>query len=244
MKNKKEILLILCTVCVLLVITVFSILNWGTIIRLFHEMIMGVAIVKEYVLSLGVAGVLAITLIIIACFFFPVVSSVPVQLASAISYGLPFGIVHVIVSVFLASQLTFLFTRTFRVFQSAKQRKKQQLMEEKIRNSKRSIVHFLLLAYLAPFVPFLLIHTVAANSGIKWRTYALITLLGPIPDIVVTLWLGEKITSTFSPAVSFSILMLIVLCVVLFILYREKLVDLIFEPRKEGDCTNGEQTVK
>jgi len=244
MKSKKEMLLILCTVCVLLAVTVFAVINWETIVHLFYEMVIGVSIVKEYVLSLGIVGVLAISLIIIVCFFFPVISSVPVQLASAISYGLPFGIIHVIVSVFLASQLIFLFTRTLRVFQGPKQRKKQQLMEEKIRNSKRSIVHFLLLAYLAPFVPFLLIHTVAANSGIKWRTYALVTLLGPIPDIVVTLWLGERITSTSSPAVSFGILMFIILCVVLFITYREKLVDLIFEPRKEGDSTNGEQTVK
>lgn len=244
MKRKKEFFLILGTVCVLLVLTVFAVMNWGTIVHLFYEMVMGVSIVKEYVLSLGIGGILAISLIIIVCFFFPVISSVPVQLASAISYGLSFGIIHVVISVFLASQLTFLFTRTFRIFQSPRQRQKQQLMEEKIRNSKRSIVHFLLLAYLAPFVPFLLIHTVAANSGIKWRTYALITLLGPIPDIVVTLWLGEKITSTSSPAVSFGILMLIVLCVVLFIVYKEKLVDLIFEPRKEGDHVNGEQTVK
>ena len=59
--NKKQKYLILLTVGVLLIITVFSILNWEVIIHLFHEMISGVAIVKEYVLSLGIVGVIAIT---------------------------------------------------------------------------------------------------------------------------------------------------------------------------------------
>lgn len=238
--NKKQNYLILLTVGVLLIITVFSILNWEVIIHLFHEMISGVAIVKEYVLSLGIVGVIAISLIIIACFFFPIISSVPIQLASVVSYGLPFAILHVLISIFLASQLAFLFTRCIRVFQSPKQRKKQELMEEKIRNSSRSVVYFLLLAYLAPFVPFLIIHMVAANSGMKWRTYSLITLLGPIPDIVITLWAGEKITSSSSPVVSYLMLMLILICVVLSMIYKEKVVNLMFKPRKEGDRTIGE----
>ena len=113
-------------------------------------------------------------------------------------------------------------------------------MEQKIRNSSRSVVYFLLLAYLAPFVPFLIIHMVAANSGMKWRTYSLITLLGPIPDIVITLWAGEKITSSSSPVVSYLMLMLILICVVLSMIYKEKVVNLMFKPRKEGDRTIGE----
>lgn len=234
MKNKKETCLLLLTLAVLLTVVVFSILNWNTIIHLFYEMVSGVDIVEDYVLSLGAVGFFAISLIIIVCFFFPVVSSVPVQLASAISYGLPVGILHVLISIFVASQLIFLFTRVIRVFQSPKQRKKRLELEEKISSSNRSIVHFLLLAYLAPFVPFLLIHTVAANSGMRWRTYSLVTLLGPVPDVVITLWLGEKITSTSSPIVSYVILMVIIACVILSLIYKEKVIDLIFKPRKGG----------
>ncbi len=235
MKNKKETCLILLTFGVLLTGVVFSVWNWDAIIHLFYEMVSGVAIVQEYVLSLGLVGFFAISLIIIVCFFFPVISSVPGQLASVLSYGLPMGILHVLLSVFVASQLAFLFTRTVRVFKSPRQREKQRQMEEKIQNSDRSIVHFLLLAYLAPFVPFLLIHMVAANSGMRWRTYSLITLLGPVPDVVVTLWLGEKITSTSSPIVSYAILMVIIACVIVSLIYKEKMINLIFKPRKGGN---------
>lgn len=244
MHNKKEKILLLITALLLLGVTVFAVLNWKVIVELFQEMVSGVAIVEDYVRSLGVVGVVAISLIIIVCFFFPVISSIPVQLASSVSYGLPFGIIHVVISVFLASQLAFLFTRCFRIFQSQKQRQKQLEMEEKINNSSRSIVHFLLLAYLAPFVPFLVIHLVAANSGMKWRKYALVTLLGPIPDVVVTLWLGEKITSTSSPVTSFLVLMVVLICVVLSLIYKEKIVDLIFGPTKKGESVRADETVK
>lgn len=239
MKHKKERLLLVLTACILLAIAVFAVLNWGTVVYLFKQMLNGVSIVKEYVLSLGIVGVLSIGLIIIVCFFFPVISSIPVQLASSISYGLPLGIVHVVISVFLASQLAFLFTRTIRVFQSEKRRQEQRRIEQTIQNSSRSIEMFLFLAYLAPFVPFLVIHLVAANSGMKWRKYALITLLGPIPDVVVTLWLGEKVTASSSPIVSFSVLMVILACVVFSLIYKEKMVSWIFKPQKEKEHADG-----
>ncbi len=234
MKNKKEKLLVLLTLLIVLAIVIFSIVNWSAIVYLFKEMIAGVSIVKEYVRSLGLAGILSISVIIIVCFFFPVISSVPIQLASSVTYGLPFGFIHVVLSVFVASQLAFLFTRCVRVFQSQKQRQKQLEMEETINSSSRSILYFLFLAYLAPFVPFMLIHTVAANSGMKWWKYSLVTLIGPMPDVIVTLWLGEKVTSASSPTVSFVVLLIIISCVVLSLIYKEKIVDFIFKPKK-GD---------
>ena len=237
--SKREKLLLAATAAVLLSISIFAIWNWGTIVYLFHEMISGVAIVKETILDLGFPGVLIISLIIIICFFFPVISSIPVQLASAISYGLPFAIVHVSLSVFAASQIAFLFVRCFRIFQSPKQKKKQAEMEEKIRSSRRSIMSFLFLAYLAPFVPFMLIHLVAANSGMKWWKYALVTLFGPLPDVVVTLYLGSKVATTSSPVTSLVILLVIIGCVALSMIYKEKIIDWVFLPKKECEGTDG-----
>lgn len=237
--SKREKLLLALTAAVLLTIGIFAACNWGTIIYLFHEMISGVAIVKETILDLGIPGVLIISLIIIVCFFFPVISSIPVQLASAISYGLPFAIAHVSLSVFAASQIAFLLTRCFRVFQSPKQKKKREEMENKIQNSRRSIMSFLFLAYLAPFVPFMLIHMVAANSGMKWWKYALVTLLGPLPDVIVTLYLGSKVATTSSPATSLVILLLIIGCVALSMIYKEKIIDWVFLPKKESEGDNG-----
>ncbi len=239
MQNKKERTLMLLTIGIVSIIVIFSIFNWDTILHLFQQTMEGADIVKENVQALGIVGVLAISLIIIVCFFVPVISPIPVELASVVSYGLPFAIAHVLLSVFVASQLAFLFTRSARIFHGPKQQEKQRQMELRIQNSDRSIEQFLLLAYLAPFVPFMLIHMVAASSGMKWRKYTLYTFLGPIPDVVITLWLGDKITSASTPVTSYVILMLIIVCIALFIINKERLVNWIFKPKKEATQTDG-----
>ena len=239
MKNKKEKVLFALTALLITAIVTLSVIHWSTIVYLFHEMIYGVAIVKEYVESLGAGGVLAISLVIIACFFVPVISSVPVQLASVITYGLFFGVVHTMLSVFVASQLVFLFTRCIRIFQSPKRRAKRQEMEEKIRNSKRSITQFVILSYVAPFIPFLLIHVVAAVSGMKWWKYSLITFVGPLADILITLWIGEKVTSASSPVISFTVLVILITCVSLSLIFKNKIIDAIFTPNEEESSAYG-----
>ena len=233
MRSKKEKLVIITTALILTAIIIFSIFNWGTISYLFKQVSSGAVVVKEYVQSLGITGIIAMSIVMIVCFFFPFISSVPIQLASAVSYGLWFGLLHVTVSIFIASQLAFLFTKSTLFLSSQKKREEHRLMEEKIKNSKRSIYYFLFLAYLAPFVPFLVIHMVAADSGIKWWKYALITLLGPVPDIITTLWAGVKITTSSSPIISYIILVVIIAIVVLSMVYKNKLIDWIFKPKKE-----------
>ena len=233
MTNKKEKAIIIVTAMILTFLVVFSIFNWKTISYLFNQVSSGTVVVKEYVQSLGITGFIAMTIIIIVCFFFPFISSVPIQLTSAVSYGLWFGFIHVALSIFIASQLAFLFTKSTLFLSSQKKREEHRLMEEKIKNSKKSIYYFLFLAYLAPFVPFLVIHMIAADSGMKWWKYAIVTLFGPMPDIIVTLWAGVKITTSSSPVVSYIILIVIIVIVVLSMIFKNKLVDLIFTPKEK-----------
>ncbi len=234
MSNKKELSIIIITAIVLTALVIFSIINWDTVSYLFTQVASGAEIVQDYVLSLGVVGVIAMTIIMIVCFFFPFISSVPIQLTSAVSYGLWFGLIHVAISTFLASQLAFLFTKSTLFLSSKKKREEHRLMEEKIKNSKRSIYYFLFLAYLAPFVPFLVIHMVAADSGMKWWKYALVTLFGPLPDIIVTLWAGVKITTSSTPITSYIILVVIIAIVILSMVFKNKIVDLIFTPKEKN----------
>lgn len=233
--NKKEITIVIITALILTALIVFSIINWEVIIYLFEQVSSGADVVQDYILSLGIVGVIAMSIVMIVCFFFPFISSVPIQLASAVSYGLWGGFIHVAISFFIASQLLFLFSKSTLFLSSKKKREEHLLMEEKIKNSKRSIYYFLFLAYLAPFVPFMVIHSIAAESGMKWWKYALITLLGPIPDIIVTLWAGVKITTSSSPIVSYIILIVIILIVVLTIVFKNKLIDWIFTPKEKEE---------
>lgn len=241
MRTKKEKAIIIITAAILVGLIVFSIVNWDMISYLFSQVASGAVVVKEYVLSLGVGGIIAMSIIMIVCFFFPFISSVPIQLTSAVSYGLIPGLVHVALSVFIASQLAFLFVKSTLFLSSKKKREEHRLMEEKIKNSKRSIYFFLFIAYLAPFVPFLVIHMVAADSGMKWWKYALVTLLGPLPDIITTLWAGVKITTSSSPIVSYIILVAIIVIVILSMVFKKKLIDWIFTPKKEQEIEKTEK---
>lgn len=233
MRSKKEKITIIITALVLVGLIVFSIVNWSTLSYLFKQVSSGAVVVKEYVLSLGAIGVIAMSIVMIVCFFFPFISSIPIQLTSAVSYGLLPAFIHVALSVFIASQLAFLFVKSTLFLSSKKKREEHRLMEEKIKNSKRSIYFFLFIAYLAPFVPFLVIHMIAADSGIKWWKYALITLFGPMPDIITTLWAGVKITTSSSPVVSYIILVAIIAIVILSMVFKNKLINWIFAPKKE-----------
>lgn len=237
--NKKNIITLSVTFCILAVIIIFSILNWEVIAYLFAHLNDGMDALKDYVLALGAVGVICLSIVIILCFFFPVISSAPAQVVSGVSYGLIPGTLHVLASVFIASQILYLLTKSFRVFNTKKQIQEREEIERKIKNSKISILYFVFLAYLTPFIPFLIIHSVAINSGISWWKYALITLLGPVFDIVCTLWAGAKITTSSSPVVSYIILVIIVVIVILSTVYKNKMVDFIFKPKKEKE--NGKQ---
>ena len=122
MDNRKEGLIITFTTIILITVIIFSILNWNTITYLFNQVSSGTVAVKEYVLSLGVTGVIAMTVVMIVCFFFPFLSSVPIQLTSAVSYGLFWGFVHVSLSIFMASQLAFLLTKSTLALSSKKKK--------------------------------------------------------------------------------------------------------------------------
>lgn len=233
MKTKKELVLVIITAVALSLIAVFSLINWSTIKFLFTQLFEGVDILKEYVLELGIVGFICMAIIIVFCFFFPFISSIPIQLTSALSYGLWWGLLHVLLSIFIANQLLYLILKDVNFFSSKKKRQEHLLLEEKIQNSNRSIYFVLFLAYLAPFFPFLIIHTVAANSGMKWWKYTLVTTLCPIPDILATLWVGVKITNSSSPAFSFGLLFFIIAIIVLSMIFKNKLIDLIFTPKKE-----------
>ena len=91
----------------------------------------------------------------------------------------------------------------------------------------------MLIAYLVPFIPFLIISSIAA-SGLKYWKYFLFTVFGPILEVIVTLFLGQALLNT-SPVASVVTLVLIIAIVVLSIIFKDKIVDFVFVERKKQD---------
>ncbi len=231
--RKRDIILLVVSFTIIAIAITFCLIYWDIVIDLFKKLVSGTEIMKEYVLSLGWVGVASAMLIIIICFFFPFISSLPVQIACGITYGLLKGTLIVSAAYAIASQLLFLFKQDFKIFMTKKQKEKQMELDEKIKNSKRSMTMIMLIAYLVPFIPFLIISSIAA-SGLKYWKYFLFTVFGPILEVIVTLFLGQALLNT-SPVASVVTLVLIIAIVVLSIIFKDKIVDFVFVERKKQD---------
>ncbi len=246
MKKKKltlkDKILLSVSATILVALIAFLIAFWDTAYYLLEQMISGVEFVQEYILSFGITGIIAMMLIIIICFFFPFISSMPIQIACGITYGLFAGSAIVLVAMFISTQLLYLFRQNLRIFSSPIQVERRLALEKMIKESDRNIYFALIIAYLLPGIPFIVISNLAA-SGLKYARYTLVTVLGMIPDILVTIFLGEKLLSS-SPVASMITLLAIVVIIILSVVFNGKLVQLIFAPKKKKNDSENKASEK
>ncbi len=237
--TKKDKILLSVSVVLLVAIVTLLIIFWDSVYSLLNKMNDGVDVVEEYIRSLGITGILVMVVLIMLLYFFPVISSVPIQVAAGIAYGILGGSLIVWVAVFLATQLLYLLRRDMRIFSTPNQIEKKRELERMIKESDRSIYVAVLIAYMLPAVPFLVISNLAA-SGLKYPKYTLVTALGMIPDILVTLFLGKKLLSS-SPVTSVITLMAIIVIIILSIIFDDKLIRLAFATKKKTNDAETEQ---
>ncbi len=227
----KDKLLLSLSALILVAIAIFLIRYRNIAYSLAEKMLRGVDLVEEYIHSLGLIGITIMILIMIFCFFFPMISSIPVQIACGITYGILGGSAIAMLALILATQLLYLFRQNLKVFSSPKQIQKRKELEKMIAESDRNLYFALLIAYLLPAVPYLVISNLAA-SGLNYRKYTLVTVLGMIPDLVCTIFLGEKMLST-SPIASIITLIVMVIVITLSIIFNDKLLTWVFAPKKK-----------
>lgn len=241
--DKKKTAVIILSV-LLLALVILTIVFWKEIYMLLEYLLNGTTVVKEYILSLGYKAVIAMMMLLILLFFFPIISSLPIQMLAIIAYGVWGATALVAVSLAIASQIVYLINRNYTYLtDSPKKRQKREELENKIKNSRLNIYVVLFLAYAVPGIPFILISSVAAVSRIKWWKYTLFTLIGPIPEIVVTLLIGNQVVNS-TPLASAIMLGVIIALVILSLLFKDKIVDFVFRPKKEATPTNTEDKDK
>lgn len=250
MKNKKEIkkkdiVILVVTIAILIAIVLLCAFNWSLVADLFNLIVKGKTIVQDYILSFGILGEIIIAIMLVFCFFFPFISSLPLQILCVISYGVVHATILISVVLALASQLLFLLEKNFKTFfYTKKQHKRQEEIEERIRNSRRNINWVMVLLYIVPCIPFLVISSIACRSNMRWWKYTLFTAIGPIPEVIVTLVLGDQLTSNTSPVWSMIVLVLMVAIVILSLVFKDKMIYWIFKPKKEiNDGASTEEPV-
>ncbi len=227
----KDKILLIASAIIFIVIAVFVIAFWDTTYEMLTTMLNGVEYLQDRIQSLGIIGVIAMMLIMILCFFFPFISSMPIQVACGISYGIPIGGTIILISFIISTQLLYLLRQNIKVFSSLKQIEKRQELEKLISESNRSIYFALILAYLLPGIPFLVISNLAA-SGLKYPKYTMVTILGMIPDILTTIFVGEKLLSSSAEA-SVITLFAIIIIIVLSVIFNDKLIKWVFTSKKK-----------
>ncbi len=238
--TKRDKILLCLSAIILVTISVFLIAFWDAAYSVAGRLLNGVELVEDYIKSLGIPGIIAMMLIMIICFFIPVISSLPIQIACGISYGFLLGGGIVLLSFFIAVQLLYLFRQNLRMFSSPRHLQKKLELETMIKESNRSVYLALIIAYLLPGIPFLVISNLAA-SGLNYRKYTLATVLGMIPDIATTIFVGEKLLSS-SPTASIITLIAIVVIITLSIIFNDKLVKMVFAPKNKK--SNDQDTEK
>ena len=185
--KKKDLILIAITIVLILGITIFAIEYWNVVYSLLSLLISKTELVKDFIQGYGWISRIVLFLIIVSCFFFPVISSLPAQIALGMTYGLLEGSIIVSLAFFTASQIYYLIRKDINIIRPKRQIKEKEL-KEKINNSSVNIHVALLIAYIAPFIPFILISSLAYDGLKKYWQYFLYTLIGPIGEVVFTLY--------------------------------------------------------
>ena len=122
----------------------------------------------------------------VICSFLP---AEPVQVLSGCSFGFPVGILCCMIGVAVGGTVIFLLQKAF----GDKPRdffvKKLHLDLEKIALSSKCILIIFAL-YLLPAIPYGMICFFAAGTGMRYRRYITVTLLGALPSVCVGVALG------------------------------------------------------
>lgn len=230
--NKANLIIFILTVAACFFLLFMCLFNWHNVSQIFLRLIRGGALLKEFVQGLGFGGIAAIFSLISLLFFFPFISSLPLQIAAGISYGTIYGTLLISAALFFSSQLVYLFYKNINMFtRSPKKIAARKNLEDKIRNSGKNMVVVLFLAYLVPGIPFILIAVVGAVSGVKWWQYTIFSVLGPIDEVYITLLIGNAVVG-HSPLLSAIFLGVILILLACSLIFKDKIVDLIFKPRK------------
>ncbi len=232
--KKSDIIILTITIALLIGIVIFCALNWHLVITLFDMIVEGKSIVKDFVTDFGWLGVVAIAVVLVFCFFFPFFSALPLEIVCVMSYGIWWSTLLVSLSIAIGSQILFLLEKNLKTFfYTKKQRQKQLELEERIKNRDRNIDVVMVLLYVIPLIPFMIIASIACRSNMKWWKYTLYTTLGVVPEVFCTLLIGNQVTSNSSPVVNMIILVLMILLVILMLIFKDKMIYWIFRPKKE-----------
>jgi uncharacterized membrane protein YdjX (TVP38/TMEM64 family) len=205
--------------------------------------------IPEFMESLGALGYILIICLMGMFVLTMVIPPEPVMFLAGVSYDWYIGIALCAIGAMISNHIIYLAIRVFK-FQpkTARGRKKDAELDERIRTSKRNIWLMLLIMYCLPAMTFGMLAMIAIKSRMKYWQFVLITLIGGLFPIAFAVLIGTLFASNMVISVIFTIG--IILIASTSFLFRRRIVSFLFRPqltpeqkleKKQAKCRCKEQ---
>ncbi len=154
----------------------------------------------------------------VICTFLP---AEPVQVLGGLAFGFPLGLLCCMIGVFIGSTAIYLLHKVFGDKLHILFVKKLHLDMEKISRSQK-VVLIIFILYFLPAIPYGMICFLAAGTGMRYRRYITVTLLGALPSVCIGVGLGYM-TVAFNRTISICVFAVLVVLLVVMMLHRDTL---------------------
>ena len=162
--------------------------------------------------------VIILALLQVVCVVLP---AEPVQVLAGLSFGFPVGVLCCMAGVLLGNTTIFLLYRIFGNQLHGFFVKKLHLDLDKIAKSNKCVLLIFIL-YFLPAIPYGMICFFAASTGMRYRRFILVTLLGSLPSVCIGVGLGY-ITVALDGKVAVAVFAVLLLILALAFIKRDAL---------------------
>ena len=165
----------------------------------------------------------------------------PVQVLSGSSFGFPAGLLCCMLGVFIGSTFIFLLQKIFGDKVRGFFIKKLHLDLEKIARSRRCVLIVFIL-YFLPAIPYGMICFFAATTGMRYRRYIIVMLLGALPSVCIGVGLGY-VAVVSGWMISLAVFLALIIVLVIMAVKREALFAKV-NSYADANKASGKNTVK
>ena len=219
-KQKLYIALGLVAFLALLMVFLFSGDNFDLLKSIFMDDLSDEEL-KEKLMGFGWRGYITVVMLAmlqVVCAFLP---AEPVQVLAGLTFGFPIGLLCCWAGVLIGNTVIFLLQKTFGDKLRGFFMKKLHLDMEKIAQSSKC-VFLILVLYFLPAIPYGMICFFAASTGMRYRRYIIVTMLGSLPSVCIGVGLGYM-TMASSWMVSVGVFAVLIVLLIVMALKRDVL---------------------
>ena len=222
-KSKKYKIISLCAfiaVLIGLLIFLFSGKNFDVMKEIFNTN----ATKEEVQVAIGKLGVRSYIVVAILSMLqvvFTFIPAEPLHVISGVSFGLVKGATICLIGIFLGNTIIYVLYKIYG-------KKLTQFFETEVdfdfnlAKSSKKIALIVIILYCLPAIPYGIICFFAVSMGMKYHKYALITVVGAIPSLILDVGLGH-ITMATSWVVSIVVFLVIIILLVLMFKYKTQI---------------------